>query len=331
MPAQRRRTTTWDVLADRRPSAAGTDEGHGGRTAFGRRDSATPTETIRSLFERGWPRSVGSPGDTLVRTLPRVGRSTARRWIPFRRTAPKPGSRPATRPPTRGLWKLSRPDPSRRLAKLLARRMTEDLDQRADVNRLHEVVIEAGRPGPLPVPLLAPPRLGNEQHCLELRVLPDALGELVAVHLRQPDVDECHVGCELRGDEQGLFAVEGDAGLVPHEFEHLAEAVCLIGIVVDDQDLPLQATALARSGEVPADRARRRRAQVGRWEDHAELAALPRTLARQIDRSVVHQDEAPDESQPDAETLAEDVRGDLSLLEHLEDPRLGFLGDADAV
>src|SRR5205814_9506950 len=63
-----------------------------------------------------------------------------------------------------------------------------------------------------------------------------AAGQLVAVHHREADVDEGHVGVEGGGGLEGGGAVVGDGGEVAAGDQALGEGVGRVAVVVDDED-----------------------------------------------------------------------------------------------
>ena len=82
----------------------------------------------------------------------------------------------------------------------------DDRVDRRQVHRLHQVVAEAGLRGASPIGLLAVAGDGDQAHAGEARKLPQARGQLVAVHHRQPDVEEGDVGREVRRDRSAAGA-----------------------------------------------------------------------------------------------------------------------------
>src|SRR5262249_21606560 len=82
------------------------------------------------------------------------------------------------------------------------------------LDRLDEVLVEAGFLRAAAVVLLAPPRHGDDEGAPAPGLLPDAAAGVVAVELRQADVEQHHVGAERLGQLQGLEAVVGRARVV---------------------------------------------------------------------------------------------------------------------
>ena len=103
------------------------------------------------------------------------------------------------------------------------------------VNRLDQVAIESGLRGPLPVGHLAISGHGEQSNRVQLGKLTQPPRQLVAVHQRQPNIDQRHIGSEGFGQLQSGNAVVGHAGGVTIGSEHLAEHLSDIAIVLDHQ------------------------------------------------------------------------------------------------
>src|SRR5690349_13168590 len=81
------------------------------------------------------------------------------------------------------------------------------------IDRLDEMIVEAGRQGALPVGRLSIP--GQRDESLRLIGLaPNEARDLVAVEDREPEIDERNVGLEPRGGADALGTVGGLVHLV---------------------------------------------------------------------------------------------------------------------
>ena len=112
---------------------------------------------------------------------------------------------------------------------------SEQFVQALGVHRLDQVVVEARLAGAAQVVLLAVAGQGHQQGPIRALQLPEPPGHLVAVHARQPDVEEDHVG--RVGDrrlERGR-AVVGELGLVAAGPEQPGQEPGPVDVVVHDE------------------------------------------------------------------------------------------------
>src|SRR5262249_29361129 len=78
----------------------------------------------------------------------------------------------------------------------------EQLSEVRGVERLDQMMVEAGRPGPSAIGLVAPSGDGDEAHARAPGLATDPLCDLVAVELGQTDVEQHDLGTELAGHLQ---------------------------------------------------------------------------------------------------------------------------------
>jgi hypothetical protein len=71
---------------------------------------------------------------------------------------------------------------------------------------------------------------------LRARQLADSARDLEAVHARQTDVQENHLGLERRYYSERVRAVRDDGGLVTPALEQKGQAFCRCRLVFHDQD-----------------------------------------------------------------------------------------------
>src|SRR5262245_59494021 len=105
-------------------------------------------------------------------------------------------------------WQARRTPAACQLAPEMLPRLAEGAEQFIEpsgVHRLDEMVVEARILGPPPVALLPVAGHGDEAHPLQPLLLPQAAGDLVAVHPRQADVQQHHVGLLGQGEFQRLW------------------------------------------------------------------------------------------------------------------------------
>src|SRR6266498_605883 len=79
------------------------------------------------------------------------------------------------------------------------RRRIKDRQDRLWRDRLHQVMVESGILRAPPILLLAVSGQGDENDPRPLLRCSEAASDLVPVHSGQPDVEEYHLGLELRG------------------------------------------------------------------------------------------------------------------------------------
>src|SRR5690606_2972178 len=72
--------------------------------------------------------------------------------------------------------------------------LIQQFQDRVELYRLYQVMIEAGGEGGVLVPLLAPAGLGDEQGALEGRVTAQGARDFVAADVRQANVQENGIG-----------------------------------------------------------------------------------------------------------------------------------------
>ena len=93
----------------------------------------------------------------------------------------------------------------------------QHLHQGLRVHRLDHVVVKPGFVGAAAVFGLPPPGHGDQDDAITPRLLSDSAARLVAVQLRHADVEQHHVGTELRSHVHALLPVVGRAGVVAHK------------------------------------------------------------------------------------------------------------------
>src|SRR5687768_6580360 len=164
---------------------------------------------------------------------------------------------------------------------------------------LHHMMVETRFTRPPFVVFLSPSGNRDENHVLAVRQPSDSTRELVAIELRQPDVQKCEIGFEDRSTFERREAVVRDIYLVPHRTQDHREAGGKILVVLGKQNAP---SAIRTRGE---HRGSRRGHIVGRHGDdgkaHDEPAALAESSAMRLDCSAVQLEQSFGQCQPDSE------------------------------
>ena len=121
---------------------------------------------------------------------------------------------------------------------LTALNSTEQKQQVVDVHRLDEVGVEPGLLRTLPIRILSVSRHRHQGHALQFWLLAASAGHLVAIHDREADVEQDHVGMMLTCQVEGLLAVECRVDLLPQGPEQHLQALGVASLIIDDQDPP---------------------------------------------------------------------------------------------
>src|ERR1051325_11036578 len=155
---------------------------------------------------------------------------------------------------------------------------------------------------------------GNQWDPLEARLLAQPFGNVVAVDIRQTDIEQDRVRLELhRGLQTGTARMRHQHGMTRHLEPH-REASRRVDIVVDDQDAPGRAAADRSAGMVRflrGDLAHQR-------QPHDEFRTATDAVADRLDRATVQLDEPADQGESDAETALRAVERRIHLREELE-------------
>jgi len=118
----------------------------------------------------------------------------------------------------------------------------------AQLDWLCQVMIEAGFMGSLAVGILAIPRDCN-QYEVSLPVGPKAFGDLVAVHVGHPDVEQHCLRPPIGNYRQRSESVVRRAHLMPDQFREHCQRACRVAVVVYDQDANQVPCLLRRSAD----------------------------------------------------------------------------------
>src|SRR5450830_663701 len=108
--------------------------------------------------------------------------------------------------------------------------------QFVDVDRLGEVLVEAGVEGFLAVPFLAV--AGQGQHGAPKTLAAHRAPQFKTVDVGQADVEDGHVRLHFLQQDHGGLAVVGGAHLVAQQRQDLGGGVGGVDVVVDDHDAP---------------------------------------------------------------------------------------------
>src|SRR5688500_14214305 len=145
----------------------------------------------------------------------------------------------------------------------------QDIGDGVDVRRLDEVVIEAGRDRLCLLLGMTPTGEGDDEHRAAPRLGPYSARDLVAVQLRQADVEQHHFRPQGPRELQRRRASVRRVGLVALELEQARERIGGVAVVVDDED------AMSPGGLGLRDGFGRRHRQVEQDRQvNTELAAL---------------------------------------------------------
>src|SRR5579885_500764 len=130
------------------------------------------------------------------------------------------------------------PRPSRSLGR---RDFREQLVERFRLDGLGEVVVEAGLRGELLVPFLPPAGEGNDRHLGFARTFANPTGRLVAVHLRQADIEQHDLRMKYARRLDCLESAGRELNLVAQTRQEQAQALRRVNVVVDHQNPMLRA------------------------------------------------------------------------------------------
>lgn len=114
----------------------------------------------------------------------------------------------------------------------------DQIIQQLRPHRLDKVVVEACRLRAPPILVPAVAGHGNQQDLLQPRELAQPPRDLVAVHARQPDIQENDLGAEFHGQGQSLRTILSDTYVVPGAGQEQSRRLGGIRIVVDNKDAP---------------------------------------------------------------------------------------------
>ena len=107
--------------------------------------------------------------------------------------------------------------------------------QRAGLDRLDDVVIEAGLVRAAAILVLAPAGQGDDGGPLQAGLAAEPAADLVAVHAGHADIEQDELGAEVDRLAQGGRPVVGHADLLPGQLQQHAQAHGRVNVVVHDQ------------------------------------------------------------------------------------------------
>src|SRR4051794_14272800 len=120
--------------------------------------------------------------------------------MPFARVYTTEGTRPGTPGPRiTPPWRPAAPEPPR-FSRVGLSRVPDEREEFVDVDRLHEVVVEARLAGLPPRLRVAIARHPDDQRAPAALLPPELPGHLVPVHAGQADVQEDRLGTMAAGD-----------------------------------------------------------------------------------------------------------------------------------
>ena len=128
------------------------------------------------------------------------------------------------------------------------------------------------------------------------RLLPNATAGIVTVELRQPDVEQDHVGPKLLGGFHGGEAIVDRVYVVAHELEHHSHAHRRVLVVVDDQNPAFRRQSI----DVLVAWERTMWQSSGRADRTVKLATVARPVAVGFHRTSVHLDQSSHKGQADS-------------------------------
>src|SRR5437762_5050571 len=215
----------------------------------------------------------------------------------------------------------------RKLSGLERRR--DDFDELLRIDRLHDVLLEAGGNGPLAIGGARIGRQRDGRHRVAVQ-RPNAMEQRVAVFVGQADIDDQHVGPDGGHalDRLGRRRGAGDvgAGALQHPHNQLAR----IGVVLDDEN---RAPAEQRRHVEVADRhcgrgCRLDRPIAGRQPDR-EGGAAALTGTRRRHRPAMQLHDVPDDGEAETEAAVGAGQRRVGLPESIEDERQHVAMNAD--
>ena len=211
----------------------------------------------------------------------------------------------------------------------LERRVLEQELEILKINRFDEVGVEAGRLRPLAVLFLAVAGHGHEGDVLECGIFPANLGDFVAVHDRQPDVQEDDVGFVAAGQLDGFFAVMGGLHLLAEGEEKLFEAGGVDQAVINHKDSPARKVGSLASS-VAVRFGSDGHTTYGARKADGELTSGSRPFAVNAHLALVHLDQRSNDSQADAQAAARARERLIGLNEEVKDLGQELGGDSDS-
>jgi hypothetical protein len=114
-----------------------------------------------------------------------------------------------------------------------SRTVRAELKKLGNFDRFHQVKIEPCYPGAIPIGRLAVARNGDHEHVVAAFRSADAASNFVAVHFRQTDIEEHHLGLESLGREKSVGSIASNLGRMSVDFENHRQRFGRVVIIID--------------------------------------------------------------------------------------------------
>ncbi len=199
-----------------------------------------------------------------------------------------------------------------------------------EIDRLDEVGVEPCEPATAACLRFAVAGHGDQGDFRECGIFAAEAGHFVAIHDRQPDIEQDDVGPVVAGHFEGLLSVVGNV-----DFLARGRRAAFRGWprFLDYRRRRGSAGAAGAIGS-SASRFRlcsRDRGRFGTGKADGEFTSLAGALAMDADAAFVHFDQRADDGQPDAQAAARAREGLIGLDEQIEELGQELRRDSDAV
>src|SRR5579863_550280 len=164
-----------------------------------------------------------------------------------------------------------------------------------ELDRLEEMMIEAGRSGSLQIVLLAPPSQCDQDRPFSIWQSPQALCSLDAVHPWHSEIEEDDVRAKRCCCRKAFLPIGRGRDLMPQLLQQHRERSRGVLVVIDDENSTSNGRANLRRNSRPFGR----RGRFCQWQSHGKGAATAFSRARYLHRTAMHGDELPHQRQAD--------------------------------
>jgi hypothetical protein len=113
---------------------------------------------------------------------------------------------------------------------------SEQWEEGIEIDGFDEVVVKARSPGAAVKHIRIIGRYSNNEDILQLRVTPDLVGDLKAVHPGKTDIQQDDIGPTGSGRSQDRAAIMDGLHVETGEAEEERKAPCQVSIIIRDED-----------------------------------------------------------------------------------------------
>lgn len=177
------------------------------------------------------------------------------------------------------------------------------------------MVVEPGREAAITVLILSVAADGDQQGLPGLGHGAQFLGEFVAVHHWQPDVQQNNVRGESLRDREGRGTIRRSLDLAPFQLEQQGQSLDHIGIIVDHQHAS-RGSLLGIGRLLGYSLFCRNIGQQGQTD--GELGTLAQAFTLRLDAASVQTDQLFHQAEPDSQPAFGAVQGAICLGEKIE-------------